>query len=76
MAEGTGDGGGGGDPPGEGGPFIPSIVVNGFQTPMEQLQAGIFGLGSNNSLNQWTGRDDVSVQPLWQLQNSGSGTSR
>ena len=54
-------------------PFIPSIVINGFQTPMEQLQAGIFGFGANNSLNQWTGRDDVSVQPLWQLQNIGFG---
>jgi hypothetical protein len=24
-------------------------------------------------LNQWTGRDDISVQPLWQLQNIGLG---
>jgi outer membrane protein TolC len=54
-------------------PFIPSIVLNGFQTPLEQLQAGIFGFGANNSMNQWTGRDDVSVQPLWQLQNIGFG---
>ena len=54
-------------------PFIPSVVINGFQTPLEQLQAGIFGFGANNSLNQWTGRADVSVQPLWQLQNIGFG---
>ncbi len=54
-------------------PFIPSIVLNGFQTPMEQLQAGIFGFGANTSLNQWTGRDDFSIQPLWQLQNIGFG---
>ncbi len=54
-------------------PFIPSIAINGFQTPMEQLQAGIFGLGANSNLNQWTGRDDISVQPLWQLQNIGLG---
>ena len=37
------------------------------------LQAGIFGLGPNSSLNQWTGRADVSLQPLWQLENLGIG---
>ena len=37
------------------------------------LQAGIFGIGPNNSLNQWTGRDDVSIQFVWQLQNLGIG---
>ncbi len=54
-------------------PFIPQVALNGFQTPMELLQAGIFGLGPNSSLNQWMGRDDFSVQPLWQLQNLGFG---
>ena len=48
-------------------------MINGFQTPDEQLQAGIFGLGPNSSLNQWTGRDDVSYQPLWQLEALGIG---
>ncbi len=37
------------------------------------LQAGIFGIGPNSSLNQWTGRDDISVQPVWQLSNLGLG---
>ena len=37
------------------------------------IQAGIFGLGPNSSLNQWTGRDDFSIQPLWQLENFGFG---
>ena len=37
------------------------------------LQAGIFGLGPNSSLNQWTGRDDFSIQPLWQLEAFGIG---
>ena len=54
-------------------PFIPMIALNGFQTPLEMIQAGIFGLGANNSLNQWTGRFDFSVQPVWQLSNLGFG---
>ena len=54
-------------------PFIPNVLLNGFQTPSELLQAGIFGLGPNSSLNQWVGRDDVSIQPLWQLEGLGIG---
>ncbi|MFI5455051.1 MAG: hypothetical protein ACHRXM_06330, partial [Isosphaerales bacterium] len=54
-------------------PFLPSIMLNGFQTPNEMLQAGIFGLGPNSSLNQWAGRDDFSIQPLWQLDAFGLG---
>ena len=54
-------------------PFIPCVAINGFQTPFEMIQAGIFGLGPNSSLNQWTGRDDFSIQPLWQLENLGFG---
>jgi hypothetical protein len=37
------------------------------------LQAGLFGIGPNSSLNQWSGRDDVSVQFVWQLENFGIG---
>ena len=37
------------------------------------IQAGIFGLGPNSSLNQWRGRDDLSYQPLWQLEAFGIG---
>ena len=40
--------------------LLPSILINGFQTPDELIQAGIFGMGPNNKLNQWTGRDDLS----------------
>jgi outer membrane protein TolC len=54
-------------------PFIPNLLLNGFQTPYEMIQAGIFGLGPNSSLNQWRGRDDFSVQPLWQLESFGVG---
>jgi hypothetical protein len=54
-------------------PFIPNILINGFQTPYEMIQAGIFGLGPNSSLNQWVGRVDLSYQPLWQLEAFGLG---
>ncbi len=54
-------------------PFLPSILINGFQTPYEMIQAGIFGLGPNSSLNQWVGRVDLSYQPLWQLDAFGLG---
>jgi hypothetical protein len=54
-------------------PFVPSLLLNGFQTPYEMIQAGIFGLGPNSSLNQWVGRFDFSIQPLWQLEAFGIG---
>jgi outer membrane protein TolC len=55
-------------------PFIPTAVLSGFQTPGGMLiQAGLFGLGPNSSLNQWVGREDFSVQFVWQLENFGLG---
>jgi outer membrane protein TolC len=54
-------------------PLLPSVLLNGFQTPYEQIQAGIFGLGPNSSMNQWVGRDDFSFQALWQLEGMGIG---
>jgi hypothetical protein len=54
-------------------PLLPSILINGFQTPYEMIQAGIFGLGPNSSLNQWVGRVDVSLQLVWQLDAFGIG---
>ena len=53
--------------------LLPSILLNGFQTPYEEIQAGIFGIGPNNKLNQWDGRDDFSIQALWQLDAFGIG---
>ena len=48
-------------------PLLPTVLLNGFQTPAGMLfQGGIFGLGPNSSLNQWAGRDDVSIQLVWQ----------
>ncbi len=55
-------------------PFLPIVLLNGYQTPGGMLlQAGFFGMGPNGKLNQWTGREDVSVQLIWQLQNFGLG---
>lgn len=53
--------------------LLPTLMLNGFQTPNEMLQAGIFGMGPNSSLNQWRGRNDFSLQPLWQFQGMGLG---
>jgi outer membrane protein TolC len=53
---------------------LPTVLLTGFQSPGGMLiQAGIFGLGPNSSLNEWVGRDDVSIQLIWQLQNFGFG---
>ena len=49
-------------------PLLPIVMLNGFQTPGMFLQGGIFGLGPNSSLNQYRGRDDVSIQLMWQLE--------
>ena len=55
-------------------PILPNLILGGFQSPGGMLiQGGIFGLGPNSSLGQWTGRDDVSIQLMWQLESAGLG---
>ncbi len=55
-------------------PFLPIVVLGGFQNPGGMMtQGGIFGLGPNSSLNQFTGRADVSFQLVWQLDAFGIG---
>ena len=57
--------------------FLPSIYLTGFQSPGGMLiQGGIFALGANNNLNQWAGRDDVSIQLMWQLESFGNRQPR
>ena len=53
--------------------LLPTVLINGFQTPDEMIQAGVFGIGTNNKLNQWDGRDDVSLQLIWELEALGIG---
>ncbi len=54
-------------------PLLPILMLNGFQSAGMWIQAGIFGLGPNSSLNQWDGRVDVSLQLIWQLDGFGIG---
>jgi outer membrane protein TolC len=55
-------------------PLLPIVVFNGFQNPGGMMmQGGIFGLGPNSSLNQWTGRGDLSLQLVWQFDAIGIG---
>ncbi len=54
-------------------PALPLIMLNGFQAAGMYIQAGIFGLGPNSSLNQFVGRMDTSVQVVWQLEGFGFG---
>jgi outer membrane protein TolC len=54
-------------------PLLPVVMLNGFQSAGMLIQGGIFGLGPNSSMNQWRGRDDVSIQLVWQLENFGMG---
>ena len=53
--------------------LLPTVLLNGFQTPDEMIQAGIFGIGTNDKMNQWAGRDDVSMQLMWELEGLGLG---
>ena len=53
--------------------LLPSLFLNGFQTPNEYLQVGAQGFGGNGNLNQWSARDDFSPQMLWQFEALGMG---
>lgn len=55
-------------------PFLPLVLVTGFQGPGGMYnQFGIFGTGSGGNMNQWSFRDDVSLQLVWQLEGLGFG---
>src|SRR6185437_6030741 len=54
-------------------PLIPSVLLNGFQTPQELLQFGAQGIGNGGKLNLWSARDDFSPQVLWQAEGMGLG---
>jgi outer membrane protein TolC len=55
-------------------PFLPLVLIGGFQTPGGMLMQGsLFGLGPNSSLNQFTGRFDLSLQLVWQFDAFGIG---
>jgi outer membrane protein TolC len=53
--------------------LLPSVMLNGFQTPEELLQFGAQGIGSGNRIDHWGFRDDFSPQALWQWEGMGLG---
>ncbi len=53
--------------------LMPSILLNGFQTPNELIQVGAQGFGFDRNLNLWSARDDFSPQVVWQLEGMGFG---
>lgn len=53
--------------------LLPSIMLNGFQTPNEYLQVGAQGFGADKNLNLWSARNDISPQVLWQWEALGFG---
>lgn len=55
-------------------PFLPSILLTGFQTPAGmRFQLGGFGTGNGGKVNLWSFRDDPSAQLVWQLDGFGFG---
>jgi outer membrane protein TolC len=54
-------------------PFLPVVQLNGFQTPYEQLQVGVLGIGNGGKMNNWMARDDISPQLMWQFEALGLG---
>jgi outer membrane protein TolC len=54
-------------------PFLPVLMLQGFQTPYEQIEFGGFGIGNGGKMNLWSGREDISPQLLWQADSLGLG---
>jgi outer membrane protein TolC len=56
-------------------PLMPSVLVRGASTSgvFGTLAMGLFGAGTNSSLNNWGLREDYDVQVLWELQSLGLG---
>jgi outer membrane protein TolC len=53
--------------------LMPSILLNGFQTPNELIQVGAQGFGADSSLDLWSVRSDFSPQVVWKLEALGLG---
>jgi outer membrane protein TolC len=54
-------------------PFFPTLMLQGFQTPYEQLEFGVQGFGNGGKLNLWSYRQDISPQVMWQADALGLG---
>jgi hypothetical protein len=56
-------------------PFLPVLMLQGFQTPYEQLEFGVMGIGNGGSMNIWNYRQDISPQILFQADALGFGNA-
>ena len=55
-------------------PFIPSLLLRGWSTPVAgTLAAGYFGGGMNGYVGNFSIREDYDCQLIWTLQNFGLG---
>lgn len=45
-------------------PLLPSLFINGFQSPYELMQVGAVGEGKDRKMNQWSPRDDITPQMM------------
>ena len=55
-------------------PLIPSILIRGAATnPAGTLSTGYFGGGINDKLSNFSARNSIDVQVLWELKNLGLG---
>jgi hypothetical protein len=53
--------------------LMPSLMLNGFQTPSELIEFGAQGFGYDRNMNLWSLRDDLSPQAMWQYEGLGFG---
>ncbi len=53
--------------------LMPSLMMNGFQTPQELIEFGAQGIGYDRNMNLWSLRDDLSPQALWKFEGLGFG---
>jgi outer membrane protein TolC len=52
-------------------PLLPSLYMNGLQTPYELIQAGAVGIGKGDKVNQWSARNDISPQVIFAADGLG-----
>ncbi|HTU92182.1 MAG TPA: hypothetical protein VMF69_19020 [Gemmataceae bacterium] len=54
-------------------PFLPVLMLQGFQTPYEQIEVGAAAISNGGQLTNWSERDDISPQILFQADACGLG---
>jgi outer membrane protein TolC len=55
-------------------PLLPSVLLRGAATnPAGTLSSGVFGGGINDRIGNFSFRNDMDLQLLWELQNLGFG---